>query len=103
MAGFLLKTGSRLIRPEVPRALAASGMHTSSSVAGSWAIPERLQNIPEADDPNFFNMVEYYFHKACILAEDNLVRVFLQHVNFVFPGEVKIGCRKSIDRRFFIQ
>jgi glutamate dehydrogenase (NAD(P)+) len=76
MAGLLLKTGSRLIRPtvaEVPRVLSTSGFHTSSTAAGTWAIPERLQNIPEAEDPNFFNMVEYYFHKACILAEDNLV------------------------------
>jgi hypothetical protein len=76
MASLLLKSGSRLIRPtaaEVPRVLATSGFHTSSASAGTWAIPERLQHIPDSEDPNFFNMVEYYFHKACILAEDNLV------------------------------
>ena len=38
-----------------------------------WAIPERLAHIPDAEDPNFFNMVEYYYHKACVIAEDKLV------------------------------
>lgn len=76
MAGLLLKSGSRLLRSnvsEVPRVLAASSLHTSSVSNGTWTIPERLQQIPESEDPNFFNMVEYYFHKACILAEDNLL------------------------------
>ena len=27
------------------------------------------EGIPTAEDPSFFNMVEYYFHKACILGE----------------------------------
>ena len=38
-----------------------------------WTIPERLAHVPEAEDPNFFNMVEYFYHKACVLAEDKLV------------------------------
>ena len=38
-----------------------------------WKIPERLVDIPTADDPQFFNMVEYYFHKACVLAEERLI------------------------------
>ncbi len=50
----------------------------SSVSNGTWTIPERLQQIPESEDPNFFNMVEYYFHKACILAEDNLVSPYLK-------------------------
>jgi len=32
-------------------------------------IPERLQYIPDADDPPFFEMVEYFFHRACQVAE----------------------------------
>ncbi len=39
-----------------------------------WVIPERLNDIPTAKDPNFFNMVEYFFHRACVLAEDSLVQ-----------------------------
>jgi hypothetical protein len=33
-------------------------------VSGSLTIPERLRGIPEAEDPGFFEMVEYFFHKA---------------------------------------
>ena len=49
----------------------AANLHTSSVKCDleTWKIPERLQSIPTASDPSFFNMVEYYFHKACILGE----------------------------------
>ena len=32
----------------------------------------RLQHIPTAERPSFFNMVEYYFHRACVVAEPSL-------------------------------
>jgi len=48
-------------------------LHTSSPVQGVLTMPERLQHIPDAADPGFFEMVEYFFHKACILAEDKLI------------------------------
>ena len=66
-------------------------LHTSSPVQGVLTMPERLQHIPDAavrtnlpyqdhfhvsptfQDPGFFEMVEYFFHKACILAEDKLI------------------------------
>lgn len=48
----------------------SSQFHTSSSrQVETWQIPERLQHIPDADNPSYFNMVEYYFHKACVLGE----------------------------------
>ena len=47
----------------LPRATASS-LHTSAAVSGSWDIPDRLKHIPDADDPGFFEMVEYYFHKS---------------------------------------
>ena len=50
--------------------LYAASLHTSSTKCdGTWKIPERLQGIPTAEDPSFFNCVEYFFHKACILGE----------------------------------
>lgn len=36
-------------------------------------IPEKLAEIPVAENPRFFDMVEYFFHKACQIAADKLV------------------------------
>lgn len=36
-------------------------------------IPKELDDMEEQEDPKFFAMVQYYFHKACILAEDKLI------------------------------
>ena len=77
----LLKIVSRAARAnpgcllnEASRAVCVSSLHTGRPLsAEKWAIPERLAHIPEAENPNFFNMVEYYYHKACVLAEENLV------------------------------
>jgi len=84
MAASLIKSGSRALGSRAlasaakeitgPAASTAS-IHTSGQCnsAEKWKIPERLVGIPTADDPQFFNMVEYYFHKACVLAEERLV------------------------------
>jgi len=87
MASCLIKSGSRAALGSRCLAAAAKEMagpaasvtapiHTSAQCSSStekWKIPERLVHIPSADDPPFFNMVEYYFHKACVLAEERLV------------------------------
>lgn len=36
-------------------------------------IPDRLKNVPTATNPNFFEMVEYFFHKARVLVEKKLI------------------------------
>lgn len=36
-------------------------------------IPEKLSHIPTAENPRFFDMVEYFFHRACKIAADKLV------------------------------
>lgn len=36
-------------------------------------IPERLKGMPDDANPRFFDMVEYFFHRACQIAEDKLV------------------------------
>jgi glutamate dehydrogenase (NAD(P)+) len=36
-------------------------------------IPDRLKDIPTAPNPKFFDMVEYFFHRACQIVEDKLV------------------------------
>ena len=67
-----MRPASALVKEAMPRIGATASLHTSTPnhvYDATWAIPERLQSIPTADDPSFFNMVEYYFHKACILGE----------------------------------
>ena len=53
---------SKVIKLSLPR-LSAS-LHTTSSAQGSWKIPDRLSGTADAENPGFFEMVEYYFHKA---------------------------------------
>ena len=36
-------------------------------------IPDRLRDVPTAKDPRFFDMVEYFFHRGCQIAEDRLI------------------------------
>lgn len=36
-------------------------------------IPDRLKDISTAENPRFFNMIEYFFHRACQISEDKLV------------------------------
>jgi len=67
-AGGLLEQASKTLVSTQQKEL-----HTSKPVQGVLTMPDRLQHIPEAADPGFFEMVEYFFHKACILAEDKLI------------------------------
>ncbi|XP_065202629.1 glutamate dehydrogenase, mitochondrial [Planococcus citri] len=36
-------------------------------------MPDRFADIPTAQNPKFFDMVEYFFHRACQIAADKLV------------------------------
>merc|ERR1711997_798637 len=67
-----MRPASALVKEAMPRIGATASLHTSTPnhvYDATWSIPERLKGVPTADDPSFFNMVEYYFHKACILGE----------------------------------
>lgn len=46
---------------------------TQGRTYADHVIPERLKDMPENANPRFFDMVEYFFHKACVLVEDKLV------------------------------
>lgn len=36
-------------------------------------IPDRLKDMTTHPNPRFFDMVEYFFHRACMIVEDKLV------------------------------
>lgn len=40
---------------------------------GDHKIPDRLKDMPENPKPKFFDMVEYFFHRACMVVEDKLI------------------------------
>ena len=78
----------------VARTISVASFHTGKKLdQGTWKVPERLADIPDAEDPNFFNMVEYYFHRACVLAEDRLMKV---GVYFLSRTKVAIGQNPAI-------
>jgi len=39
-------------------------------------IPEHLEYVPNSEDPSFFHMVEYFYHKGWQVVEDKLVEEF---------------------------
>lgn len=55
---------SKLMKACTPSLLQVSGLHE---------IPDKLKDVPTAENPRFFDMVEYFFHRACQIAEDKLV------------------------------
>jgi len=72
---------------QVPKVLGSS-IHMSTPAQGSLTIPERLLHVPDAEDPGFFESVEYFFHKACVMAEDNLIDENMKMVRA--PREEKV-------------
>lgn len=59
---------------ELLKALPSSAVqkHQHRSYA-DHKIPDRLKDVPNHPNPRFFDMVEYFFHRACMLVEDKLV------------------------------
>jgi len=93
MSGILVKAiragqKSSSLLEQVGRSASVS-LHTSSPVQGVLTMPDRLQHIPDAADPGFFEMVEYFFHKACILAEDKLIDEDMKMVRTTREEKVK--------------
>ena len=70
------------------KTVSIASLHTGDQLnTGTWKVPERLAHIPDADNPNFFNMVEYYFHQACVLAEERLMKVCSFNNSAVYAGQ----------------
>jgi len=75
---------------------ASSRLYTQPTEAHEkHKVPDRLAYIPDAEDPAFFEMVEYYFHRGCQMVEDSLIeemkdRISLQDKRNRTSGILKI-------------
>lgn len=49
---------------------------TSTSAFEPHDIPENIRYVEDADDPSFFHMVEYFYHRGWQVVEDKLVEEF---------------------------
>jgi len=89
-----LRGGQRLLTNtlEQTTALATTqqqGMHLTRPAMGTLTIPDRLTHVPDAEDPGFFESVEYFFHKACVIAEDTLIDENMKSVRVSREEKVK--------------
>jgi len=50
-----------------------------------YEIPHRLRNIPDAENPDFFEMVEYFFHRAAVIAEPRYTVI----THYIQPQQTK--------------
>lgn len=64
--------GADVVQGAIARAIPAAASIQCRGYA-DHQIPERLQDVPTAPNPKFFDMVEYFFHRACMIVEDKLV------------------------------
>uniref|UniRef100_T1IXS4 glutamate dehydrogenase [NAD(P)(+)] n=1 Tax=Strigamia maritima TaxID=126957 RepID=T1IXS4_STRMM len=58
------------------RIIAASGNSQIYRRFSDHVIPENVAYVEDAEDPNFFDMVEYFFHRGWQVLEDKLVEEF---------------------------
>lgn len=49
---------------------------STTAVLQQHQIPEHLEYVPTSEDPSFFHMVEYFYHKGWQVVEDKLVEEF---------------------------
>jgi len=77
----------RLFGSTLGRLVVAEGGASSQTTRalGNYVIPDRLTTIPEQEDPEFFEMVEFFFHRGCQLVEQSLVDTMKSRI----PREAK--------------
>ncbi|KAG7190550.1 hypothetical protein KM043_006649 [Ampulex compressa] len=52
-------------------------------------MPENLKAVAEAEDPNFFEMVEYHYHRAVMVMEDSFLKDLQKHHNMSEEGRIR--------------
>merc|ERR1719219_2473933 len=73
----------------VSRVASTGLLQQALPAAGTRTMPERLKDVPEKESPGFFEMVEYYFHKACLIAEDDLIENHMSSSRITTDAKVK--------------
>ncbi|CAH1118828.1 unnamed protein product [Phaedon cochleariae] len=87
---IMSRFGPMKFRPvEVLKAIPTACNNLQGRTYADHVIPDRLKDMPTNPNPRFFDMVEYFFHKACVLVEDKLVEDL---------GRVK-GSRLTLEQR----
>lgn len=69
----LLKNASSASGPTLLKLSPAAVQKDQARLNSGYVIPERLKGIEDADDPLFFDMVEYFYHKSCQILQEKLV------------------------------
>lgn len=69
--------GSRLLLPDSHHTIQISARHISTThQLRQHQVPEHLEYVPTSEDPSFFHMVEYFYHRGWQVVEDKLVEEF---------------------------
>lgn len=72
-AKAVTKNLSAVSSTNVLQVLPVVGTQIKARNYGDHQIPDRLKDMPTKAKPKFFDMVEYFYHKACQTVEDKLV------------------------------
>lgn len=65
-----------IVSPAVNGLRASSTAVTESNINEPHTIPQNILYVEDADDPSFFHMVEYFYHRGWQVVEDKLVEEF---------------------------
>ena len=66
----MIRFSSNLLRKNLPF---TKSQVPSKYQLSKYELPKHLQGIKSAEDPLFFNMVEYFYHKSCQIVQNKLV------------------------------
>lgn len=98
---FHLKTivKSAVVKPElvglVSRSVPVVSVQSRSFT--DHQIPERLKDVPVAKDPKFFDMVEYFFHRACQVLEGSLIDTIKERTSLEEKQKKVKGILRSME------
>jgi len=88
---------SRIANLEFTKILPVAINHQVNRSYADHKIPDRLKHIPTAQNPKFFDMVEYFFHRGCQVVEDSLVENMKERATIEEKREKVKGILKNME------